>query len=68
MRFIGIKTTLFNILYGKDDYMNSNYNNAIFPESPLYTGNNPAPNQQNMPPAYTSDIPFEQSYVENILD
>ena len=47
--------------------MNSNYNNAIFPGSPIYTGNNPSPNQQNMPPAYTSDIPFEQSYIENIL-
>ncbi len=47
--------------------MNNNYNNAIFPGSPLYTGNSPVPNQQNMPPAYTSEIPFEQSYIENIL-
>lgn len=55
------------MLYGKDDYMNNNYNNAVFPGSPIYTGNNPSPNQQNMQPAYASEIPIEQSYIENIL-
>lgn len=47
--------------------MNSNYNNAIFPGSPLYTGNNTSPNQQNLPSSYSYDVPFEQSYIENIL-
>ena len=55
------------MLYGQDDYMNNNYNNIVFLGSPIYTGNNPSPKQQNMQPAYASEIPIEQSYIENIL-
>lgn len=42
-------------------------NNNIYPGSPLYSGNVMTPNQQTAPtnPAY--EIPFEQSYIENIL-
>lgn len=47
--------------------MNNNFNNAVFPGSPLYSGNNMSPNQQSMPSAYSYDVPFEQSYIENIL-
>ena len=46
--------------------MNNNYNNAIFPGSPLYSGNTQVPNQQSVPP-YSYDLPMEQSYIENIL-
>ena len=41
--------------------MNTNLNNgAYFPGTPFYTDNNIVPNQ-------TSDLKFEQSYIENIL-
>ena len=43
--------------------MNNNYN---YPGTPLYTGNVTTPNQQNAP-TYNYDVPFEQSYIENIL-
>lgn len=39
-----------------------NYN--TYPGSPLYTGNTITPNQEYAPKV---DIPFEQSYIENIL-
>ena len=39
-----------------------NYN--TYPGSPLYTGNTVTPNQEYAPKV---DIPFEQSYIENIL-
>ena len=39
-----------------------NYNTS--PGSPLYTGNTVTPNQEYAPKV---DIPFEQSYIENIL-
>jgi spore germination protein Q len=47
--------------------MNNNYNNAVFPGSPLYNGPHVTPNQQSAPTAQPYDIPFEQSYIENIL-
>ena len=49
--------------------MNNNYNGTFFPGSPLYSGNTTTPNQQTAPtsPAYITDMPFEQSYIENIL-
>ncbi len=39
------------------------YNNPTFPGTPIITGNTPIPNQASLP----TDIPFEQSYIENIL-
>ena len=42
--------------------MNNNYNNAIFPGSPLYSENTQVPNQQSVPP-YNYDLPMEQSYT-----
>ena len=39
-----------------------NYN--TYPGSPIYTGNTVTPNQEYAPKV---DIPFEQSYIENIL-
>lgn len=39
-----------------------NYN--TYPGNPLYTGNTVTPNQEYAPKV---DIPFEQSYIENIL-
>ncbi len=44
--------------------MNNSFN-SNYPGTPLYTGNSTTPNQQNAPNYY--DIPFEQSYIENIL-
>ena len=44
--------------------MNNNYNN--YPGTPLYSGNVTTPNQQTAP-TYNYDVPFEQSYIENIL-
>lgn len=48
--------------------MNNNYlDKSVFPGQPIYTTNNiPTPNQQTAP-IYTPDVPFEQSYIENIL-
>ena len=49
--------------------MNNNSNfyngNPNFPGSGIYNGNFVTPNQENAPT--TVDIPFEQSYIENIL-
>ena len=42
--------------------MNNNYKN-IFPGAPLYSGNIPTPNQS----INYSNLPLEQSYIENIL-
>lgn len=42
--------------------MNNAYNN-VFPGTPIYSGNIPTPNQSIN---YT-DLPLEQSYIENIL-
>lgn len=50
--------------------MNNNYYKQSFPGSPIYSGNQSVPNQETAP-NYTinsnSEIPFEQSYIENIL-
>lgn len=48
--------------------MNNNYfDKNVFPGQPIYSSNNiPTPNQQTAP-TYTPDVPFEQSYIENIL-
>lgn len=45
--------------------MNNKYYRE-FPGSPIYSGNTPLPNQETAP-NYSSNIPDEQSYVENIL-
>ena len=42
--------------YGKQD----------FPGTPLYVGNNVVPNQQTAA-NYSTELPMEQSYIENIL-
>ncbi len=44
--------------------MNGYFDQNVFPGQPIYTGNNVVPNQQTIP---TNDVPFEQSYIENIL-
>lgn len=46
--------------------MNNYFDKNVFPGQPIYTGNMPTPNQQTAP-NYSDDIPFEQSYIENIL-
>lgn len=48
--------------------MNSYFDQNVFPGQPIYTGtgNNVVPNQQTAP-TINNDIPFEQSYIENIL-
>lgn len=45
--------------------MNNYFDKNVFPGQPIYSGNSPTPNQQMAPT--TNDIPFEQSYIENIL-
>ena len=45
--------------------MNNNYNQNVFPGTPIYSGNMPTPNQQINPLDYS--LPMEQSYIENIL-
>lgn len=45
--------------------MNNNYNQNVFPGTPIYAGNVPTPNQQINPLDYS--LPMEQSYIENIL-
>lgn len=48
--------------------MNNYFDKGVFPGQPIYTGNNqPTPNQQTAPTYNNVDIPFEQSYIENIL-
>lgn len=46
--------------------MNNYFDKNVFPGQPIYTGNGPTPNQQTAP-TYNQDVPFEQSYIENIL-
>lgn len=43
---------------------NSYFGNNSFPGQPIYTGNEPTPNQVGV---NNQQIPFEQSYIENIL-
>ena len=49
--------------------MNNNYfNKQPFPGTPIYNGNTPTPNQQTAPNYITdTELPMEQSYIENIL-
>ena len=55
-------------------YMNNNnftnnkqyYGKQDFPGTPLYVGNNVVPNQQTAA-NYSTELPMEQSYIENIL-
>ncbi len=47
--------------------MNNNFfNDNDFPGQPIFTGNTPSPNQTDVSTIGT-EIPFEQSYIENIL-
>lgn len=46
---------------------NSNFYGNNFPGAPLYVGNAPTPNQQTAPTYNMTDLPMEQSYIENIL-
>lgn len=48
--------------------MNNYQGNNIFPGQPIYTNDNIAvPNVPTTPNFYNTDIPLEQSYIENIL-
>ena len=49
--------------------MNNNYfNKQTFPGTPLYNGNTTTPNQQTAQNYMNdTDLPMEQSYIENIL-
>ena len=48
--------------------MNNNaYYNNNFPGNPIYSGNSVTPNQMTAPNYTQTDIPLEQSYIENIL-
>ncbi len=40
------------------------FNENVFPGQPIYNNGTVTPNQQTAP---TIDMPFEQSYIENIL-
>lgn len=44
--------------------MNNNY--PTFPENPIYSGQIPTPNQTTAA-NYSTEMPLEQSYIENIL-
>lgn len=43
--------------------MNSYFDNNVFPGQPIYNNSNIVPIEQSI----SNDIPFEQSYIENIL-
>src|SRR5574344_1277453 len=45
--------------------MNNYFDKNVFPGQPIYSVQMPTPNQQTAPTS--SDVPFEQSYIENIL-
>lgn len=49
--------------------MNNNYfNKQQFPGTPIYNGNTATPNQQTAPNYMgETELPMEQSYIENIL-
>lgn len=48
--------------------MNNYFDKGVFPGQPIYTANNvPTPNQQTAPTSPDVEVPFEQSYIENIL-
>ncbi len=46
---------------------NSYFGNNNFPGQPIYTGNQPTPNQADVTPTLPPGVPFEQSFIENIL-
>ncbi|MDD2434928.1 MAG: spore coat protein GerQ [Bacilli bacterium] len=46
---------------------NKFFNQSGFPGSPIYSGNTALPNQQTVPNYAVNEVPFEQSYIENIL-
>ena len=46
---------------------NSYYTKPIFPGAPIYSGDNPTPNQEIAPNYNPAMLPLEQSYIENIL-
>lgn len=45
---------------------NNNSSNPVFPGTPIYSGSTPLPNQ-TINFNGNNEIPFEQSYIENIL-
>lgn len=51
--------------------MNNNYYGKppVFPGAPIYSGNVPLPNQETAPtaPQQLTELPIEQSFIENIL-
>jgi spore germination protein Q len=51
--------------------MNNNYfDKSVFPGKPIYSSDNMPTTVNNTPPGnynYTSQLPMEQSYIENIL-
>lgn len=46
--------------------MNGYFDKNVFPGQPIYSGTTQTPNQQTAP-IYSDQLPFEQSYIENIL-
>ncbi len=46
---------------------NSYFGNNAFPGQPIFSGNKPTPNQAAVITPSPESIPFEQSYIENIL-
>lgn len=46
---------------------NDFYQNNSFPGTPIFNGNQPTPDQTSVITPPLGDIPFEQSYIENIL-
>ena len=42
------------------------FGKQTFPGTPIYAGNTVVPNQQTAP-NYSTELPMEQSYIENIL-
>ena len=51
-----------------NDFINNTpyYGKQAFPGTPVYAGNTPLPNQQTAA-NYSTELPMEQSYIENIL-
>lgn len=47
--------------------MNNYFDKNVFPGQPIYNGNNMSNINQQSTPTYSDEIPFEQSYIENIL-
>lgn len=45
---------------------NAYYGKQVFPGTPIYSGNTQVPNQQTAA-NYSTELPMEQSYIENIL-